>query len=107
MDNLQFKVGQVGSSQVRNFSHYKWDEAGCHSVSIILELRQLEFGAHVAGMFMGAACYADDIVLIAPCHQAMQIILNTLEDFAARHNISFSIDPVPANLTLCDSTFPG
>ena len=34
---------------------------------MIQELRQLGVGAHVANMFMGVACYADDVVLIAPC----------------------------------------
>ena len=62
---------------------------------MIKELRQLGVGAHVAGMFMGVACYADDVVLIAPCRQAMQMMLNTVEDFAARYNISFSTDPDP------------
>ena len=62
---------------------------------MINELRQLGVGAHVAGMFMGVACYADDVVLIAPCHQAMQMMLDTSEDFAARYNISFSTDPDP------------
>ena len=62
---------------------------------MIKELRLLGVGAHVAGMFMGVACYADDVVLIAPCHQAMQMMLNTVEDFAARYNISFSTDPEP------------
>ena len=31
---------------------------------MIKELRQLGVGAHVTGMFMGVACYADDVVLI-------------------------------------------
>ena len=62
---------------------------------MIKELRQLGVGAHVAGMFMGVACYADDVVLIAPCRQAIQMMLNTVEDFAARYNISFSTDPDP------------
>ena len=62
---------------------------------MIKELRHLGVGAHVAGMFMGVACYADDVVLIAPCQQAMQMMLSTVEDFAARYNISFSTDPDP------------
>ena len=62
---------------------------------MIKELRQLGVGAHVAGMFMGVACYADDLVLVAPCHQAMQLMLATVEDFARRYNISFSTDPNP------------
>ena len=63
---------------------------------MITELRALGVGAHVGGMFMGVACYADDVVLIAPCHQAMQMMLNTVEDFARRNNISFSTDPDPS-----------
>ena len=62
---------------------------------MIQELRKLGVGAHIAGMFMGVACYADDVVLIAPCRQAMQLMLSTVEDFATRHNISFSTDPDP------------
>ena len=62
---------------------------------MIKELRQLGVGAHVAGLFMGVACYADDVVLIAPCQQAMQLMLRTVEDFAGRNNISFSTDPDP------------
>ena len=38
-----------------------------YSDLMINELRQLVVEVHVAGMFMGMACYADDVVLIAPC----------------------------------------
>ena len=93
---------------------------------MIQELRQLGVGAHVAGMFMGVACYADDVVLVAPCQQAMQMMLSTVENFAHRFNISFSTDadpkkskskcifvvgkkrnlPKPASLELCGNTLP-
>ena len=33
---------------------------------LIKELRQLGVGAYVAGVFMGASAYADDLVLVAP-----------------------------------------
>ena len=46
-------------------------------------------------MFVGVACYADDVVLITPCQQAMQMMLSTVENFAKRNNISFSTDPDP------------
>ena len=62
---------------------------------MIKELRKLGIGAHIAGKFMGAACYADDVVLVAPCQQAMQVMLDKVQDFAARYNISFSTDPDP------------
>ena len=63
---------------------------------MIKELRALGVGAHVAGLFMGAACFADDVVLIAPCRQAMQLMLDQVQDFASRYNISFSTDPNPS-----------
>ena len=62
---------------------------------MINHLRHLGVGAHVAGMFMGVAYYADDIVRIAPCCQAMQLMLSSVERFAKSYNISFSTDPNP------------
>ena len=62
---------------------------------MIKEFRALGVGAHIAGLFMGAACFADDVVLIAPSRQAMQIMLKQVENFASRYNISFSTDPNP------------
>ena len=44
---------------------------------------------------MGAVCYADDVLLIAPTRNAMQRMLLELEAFAEESNITFSTDPVP------------
>ena len=38
---------------------------------MLKRLRALGLGAHVAGLFMGAVCYADDVLLIAPTRNAM------------------------------------
>ena len=46
-------------------------------------------------MFMGVACFADDVILSAPCHQAMEVMLDELENFAMENNIQFSTDPTP------------
>ena len=62
---------------------------------MIKKLRKLGVGAYVTGKFMRSPCYADDMVLIAPCQQAMQLMLHTVEDFAKRYNNSFSTDPDP------------
>ena len=35
---------------------------------LIKRLRKLGIGAHVAGLFMGVACFADDVILIAPSY---------------------------------------
>ena len=63
---------------------------------LIKELRAMGLGAYVAGVFMGVAAYADDLVLIAPTRHAMQLMLNVCEDFASRYNIFFSTDPNPS-----------
>ena len=63
---------------------------------MLQHLRRLGLAAHVAGLFMGAVCYADDVLLIAPSRNAMQRMLLELEEFAKKSNITFSTDPVPA-----------
>ena len=62
---------------------------------LLQRLRALGLGAHIAGLFVGAVCYADDVLLIAPTRNAMQRMLTELEVFAGESNIVFSTDPVP------------
>ena len=50
----------------------------------------------MAGLFVGAVCYADDVLLIAPTRSAMQRMLLEMENFAADSNVVFSTDPVPS-----------
>ena len=63
---------------------------------LLQRLRDLGLGAHVAGLFMGAVCYADDVLLIAPSRSAMQRMLYEMEIFAKESNIIFSTNPVVA-----------
>ena len=63
---------------------------------MLKHLRRLGLGAHVAGIFVGAVCYADDVLLIAPSRNAMQRMLLELEIFALESNITFSTDPTPS-----------
>ena len=62
---------------------------------LIKELRKLGVGAHVAGVFMGASAYADDLVLVAPTRHAMQLMLGVCEEYAAKNNILFSTNENP------------
>ena len=93
---------------------------------LIKELRHLGLGAHVAGLFMGVAAYADDLVLVAPTRHAMQLMLAVCEKYAEQYNIKFSTDinpnkskskciymvgnkremPKPAPLQLCGKDLP-
>ena len=50
----------------------------------------------MAGLFVGAVRYADDVFLIAPTRSAMQRMLLKVENFAADSNVVFSTDPVPS-----------
>ena len=59
-------------------------------------LRKLGVGAHVAGIFMGIACFADDVILISPCRHAMDLMLREVEKFANDNNIQFSTNPDPS-----------
>ena len=53
-------------------------------------------GCHMGGMWVGAAGYADDLILLAPSRTAMQHMLKACDKYAAEFNLQFSTDPVPA-----------
>ena len=63
---------------------------------LLQELRALGVGCHIAGIFYGAVGFCDDILLLAPSRDAMQLMLRTCENFAGRNNLQFSTDPNPA-----------
>ena len=62
---------------------------------LLVELRALGVGCHVADMFMGALGYCDDILLISPNRRGMEIMLKCCENFAERNNLIFSTNPDP------------
>ena len=64
--------------------------------TLLSELRDAGVGCHVGGQFAGAFGYADDVTLLAPTRQGLQIMLNICEKFATSHSMSFSTDPNPA-----------
>ena len=47
---------------------------------LLEELRQLGVGCHVAGVFVGVVAFADDLILLAPCRSAAQLMLSHCED---------------------------
>ena len=63
---------------------------------LLQELRSLGVGCHVAGVFYGAVGFCDDILLLSPTRDGMEIMLATCERFASRNNLQFSTDPDPA-----------
>ena len=62
---------------------------------LLEELRVLGVGCHVGGWWYGAACYADDLILLAPARTAAVMMLECCERYAEEHNLQFSTDPLP------------
>ena len=63
---------------------------------LLLQLQQLGEGCHVGGWWYGAACFADDLFLLAPSKTSTARMLDTCEQYALQHNLQFSKDPDPA-----------
>ena len=63
---------------------------------LLKELRHLGLGCHVGGVWVGAAGYADDLILLSPSRTDMVSMLKVCEQYAERHNLLFSADPNPS-----------
>ena len=63
---------------------------------LLQQLRELGVGCHLGGWWYGAACFADDLFLLAPSRTAAVMMLETCEQYALQHNLQFSSDPNPA-----------
>ena len=59
------------------------------------KLRKADFGCHVAGEFLGAFIYADDLFLLCPSRPGLQAMVNICEEFASKNNLKFSTNPNP------------
>ena len=62
---------------------------------LLQRLRRLRVGCHIGEKFLGAAGFADDIVLLSASRGAMELMLAVCEEFAMENNLKFSTDPVP------------
>ena len=71
---------------------------------LLSQLRREGIGCHLAGIFMGAVCYADDLILLAPNRVAAQKMVDSCEKFAADHNVKFSTDDDP-NRSKCKAIY--
>ena len=60
-------------------------------VDSLLEMLEASgVGCYSGGCFVGAVCYADDIVLLAPCASALRVMLNICDIFASSHGLVFN-----------------
>ena len=64
--------------------------------TLLTNLRNSGVGCHLGGSYCGAFGYADDVTLLAPSRQALQVMLDICEEFSSSHSMLFSTDPVPS-----------
>ena len=70
--------------------------------TLLASLRDSGVGCFIGGTFCGAFGYADDVTLLAPTRQGLQVLLGICEDFSSSHSMLFSTDSVPAkSKTMC------
>ena len=63
---------------------------------LLEELRRKRLGCYVAGIWMGACAYADDLLCLAPTRHVLQQMMVVCEQYGKAHNLVFSTDPKPA-----------
>jgi len=57
---------------------------------LIDRVTTLNLGCNIAGTVINLLAYADDMVVLAPCWQALQSLLLAVEDAASKINMSFN-----------------
>ena len=57
----------------------------------ILELRKLNLGCHVCGMFLGCLLYADDIILLSPSVTGLQEMLDKCYEISWSASLQFNV----------------
>ena len=62
---------------------------------LIKELRRNRDGCWVNGAYVGIVVYADDIALLSPSLDGLQIMFGTCEKYAGQHNLNFSTNENP------------
>ena len=59
---------------------------------LIQKLADSGVGCHWGNLFAGAVCYADDIVLLAPCPSALRILLDICSTYTDTHGLRFNAE---------------
>lgn len=62
---------------------------------LLVELRRKGLGCFVAGVYMGAFLYVDDLALLAPTRKVLEQMLVVVENYRGSHNLNFSVDSNP------------
>ena len=57
---------------------------------LLSELSDSGVGCYWGHLFAGAVCYADNIVLLAPCPSALRTLLRICSGYASSHGLEFN-----------------
>ena len=57
---------------------------------LLSDLSSCGVGCYCGDLFAGCVCYADDIVLLAPCQSALRTMLSICSNFATAHKLEFN-----------------
>ena len=57
---------------------------------LILILRKYAIGCHISGCYAGIFSYADDLTLLAPSCESLNLMLGLCETYAINHDITFN-----------------
>ena len=57
---------------------------------LLLKLSKAGVGCHIGNSFVGSLCYADDVTLIAPSRNAMNILLDICQEYAQEYSVKFN-----------------
>ena len=56
---------------------------------LLSDLSSCGVGCYCGDLFASCVCYADDIVLLAPCQSALRTMLSICSNFATAHKLEF------------------
>lgn len=57
---------------------------------LLRRLKANDIGCHIGNVYMGALCYADDIVLLCPTTKGLQAMLDICNEFAEEYGLAFN-----------------
>ena len=58
---------------------------------LLIQIRKLRTGCHLAGLPANVIAYADDVVLLSPTRQGLQTLVDTAQNFAQNMDIRFNV----------------
>ena len=61
-----------------------------HMDELLQRLQKQDIGCHIGTIFMGALCYADDLITLCPTRRGLQKMINVCQEFAYEHDVVFN-----------------